>query len=83
MQFGFLLLFHKLEDPVSLEDRGLTSYLYFHILHKIWVFFFLNTSYPFLETADFLLPKSGVLQDFHNPIDDSALKSNEYSSSLD
>ena len=26
---GFLLLFHKLEDPVSLEDKGLTNYLYF------------------------------------------------------
>ena len=26
---GFLILFHKLEDPVSLEYKGLTNYLYF------------------------------------------------------
>ena len=29
MQFGFLLLFHKLKISVSLEDGGLTNYLYF------------------------------------------------------
>ena len=83
MQFGFLLLFYKLEDLVSLEDKGLSATRILNILHKIWVIFFLNTSYPFLETVDFLLPKSGALQDFHNLIDDSALKSNEHSSSLD
>ena len=65
---------HQLIIPVSLEDRDLIM---------IWVFFFPNTSYPFLETADFLLLESGILQDLHNLIDDSALKSNESFSSLD
>ena len=65
---------HQLNIPVSFEYQD---------LYKIWVFFFLNTSYPFLETADFLLPESGILQDLHNLIDDSALKSNESFSSLD
>ena len=83
MRLGFLFLLHKLEDPISLEDKGLTSYLYFAHSSQDLGIFLLNTSYPFLETTDLLLPKSGVLQGFNNLIDDSALKSNEYFSSLD
>ena len=74
---------HQLNIPVSLEDRGLISYLYSTNSLQDLGFFFLNTSYPFLETADFLLPKSGLLQDFYNLIDDSSFKSNGYFPSLD
>ena len=40
-------------------------------LYKIWVFFFFNTSYPFLKTADFLHPKFGSLQDLYKMVDES------------
>ena len=72
---GFLHI-QWLEVPAFLKDKDLTSYLYFLPSCKIWVFFFLNTSHPFLETADFLLPFAGLLQNFYNSIDDSSFKSN-------
>ena len=72
---GFLHI-HLLEAPTFLKDKDLTSYLYFLPSFKICVFFFLNTSHPFLETADFLLPFAGLLQNFYKSIDDSSFKSN-------
>ena len=72
---GFLLI-HFSEAPSFHKDKDLTSYLYFLPSYKIWVFFFLNTSHPFLETADFLLPFTGLLQNFYNSIDYSSFKSN-------
>ena len=63
---------HQLNIHVSLEDRDLISYLYSTYSLQDLGIFFLNTSYSFLETVDFLLPESGILQDLHNLIDGSA-----------
>ena len=52
---------HQLSIHVSLKDRGLISYLYSTYSLQDLGIFFLNTSYPLLETIDFLLPKSGLL----------------------
>ena len=48
-----------------------------------WVFFFSNTSYQFLMTTDFLLPKTGQLQGFYNKNDVSSLRSERVFSFLD
>ena len=67
---------HWLEALAFLKDKDLTSYLCFLPSFKIWVFFFLNTSHPFLKTTDLLLPFSGLKKNFYNPINGSSFKSN-------
>ena len=74
---------HQLNIPVSLEDRGLISYLYSTYSLQDLGIFLSQYFIPILETVDFLLPKSGLLQDFYNLIDDSSFKSNGYFLSLD
>ena len=71
---GFLHI-HSLEALAFLKDKDLTSYFCFLPSFKMWVFFFLNSSHPFLETEDLLLPFSGLTQNFYNPIDGSSFKS--------
>ena len=45
--------------------------------------FFSNTSYPFLMTVDFLLPKTGQLLDFYKMNNVSSLRSERVFSFLD
>ena len=72
---GFLHV-HWLRASCFSQRQGFNQLLVFFISFKIWVFFFLNTSYPFPETTDLLLLFSGLLQNFYHLIGDSSFKSN-------
>ena len=82
MQLGFLH-YSLIRGPFFFQSKGSNQLLVSKTLFIRSVFFFLNTSYPFLKTIDFLHPKSRSLQNFYKIFDDSSFRSNGFFLLLD
>ena len=63
-------------NPCFSRRQDQTSYLYFQFSSKIWAFFFLNTSHPFLDDGrSFAFPCLGFLQGLYHLIGGSSFRS--------